>query len=110
MTIFGNPVALNLGLNTFQFQQPILTERLSLQLSADVAIDLFFHNGDYIVGTVPTERPTLSISSSTEGITLEWTNTAGFEVQYSVDLNSWSSTEIIVAHTIPLVLKILQAI
>ena len=89
---FSNPVALDLGLNTFSVPATDFDRAVKLQLSADVAIDLFFHNGEYIVGTVPTEAPTLSISSSTEGISLEWTNTAGFEVQYSVDLHSWSST------------------
>ena len=86
---FAPPKALTLGENTFSVAAVGFDRAVKLQLSADVAIDLFINNGAFIVGTVPT----LTISSDAVGLTLEWTDTAGFELQHSDDLNSWTSTE-----------------
>ena len=47
---FGNPVALNLGLNTFSVPATDFDRAVKLQLSADVAIDLF-NKRRYIIGT-----------------------------------------------------------
>ena len=44
---FGNPVALNLGLNTFSVPATDFDRAVKLQLSADVAIDLFNNNGEH---------------------------------------------------------------
>ena len=86
---FAPPKALTLGENTFSVAAVGFDRAVKLQLSTDVAIDLFINNGAFIVGTVPT----LTISSDAVGLTLEWTDTAGFELQHSDDLNSWTSTE-----------------
>ena len=89
---FADPVALTLGENTISVAAVEFDRGVKLRLSADIAIDQFIVNGNYIVGTAPVIAPILAISSNAGVITLEWTDTAGFELQYSNDLNSWTST------------------
>ena len=40
----------------------------------------------------PTEAPVLSISSDGTTIIIEWSDSSGFQIQSSDDLNSWTPT------------------
>ena len=89
---FADPVALTLGENNISVPAVEFDRGVKLRLSADIAIDQFVVNGNYIVGTAPVTAPVLAISSNAGVITLDWTDTIGFELHYSNDLNSWTTT------------------
>jgi hypothetical protein len=62
----GNPVALTIGQNIFSVPAVSFDRSVKLRISADVAIDQFVVNGNYIVGTAPLNAPVGSVLASSE--------------------------------------------
>jgi hypothetical protein len=62
----GNPVALTVGQNIFSVPAVSFDRSVKLRISADVAIDQFVVNGNYIVGTAPLNAPVGSVLASSE--------------------------------------------
>jgi hypothetical protein len=114
----SDPKALNLGVNRLTVPAVAFDRTVKFRLSSTtVAYDYFGVNQVDVYGTPldsdsdgvndwtdfapndpdvqvapPAEAPALSISSDGTGITLEWSNSEGFEVKSSDDLTTWTST------------------
>ena len=88
---FTDPQALFLGINTITVAAPgtAFDRIVKIQFSSDaVEYNALNINGvARVIGATVTEAPSVSI----DGTTLSWTETDGTTLQFSDDLNSWTS-------------------
>ena len=115
---YSDPVDLVLGVNRFTVPAVEFDRTVKLRLSSDqIAYEYFGVNRTNVYGTPldsdsdgvndwedyspndpnvqvepPAVAPALSISSDGANVTIEWSDSAGFEVKSSDDLNTWTST------------------
>ena len=89
--VFGDEQALYLGDNTITVAAPgnAFDRVVKIQFSSDaVEYNALNVNGvARVIGATVTEAPSVSI----DGTTLSWTETVGTTLQFSDDLNSWTS-------------------
>jgi hypothetical protein len=88
---FSDPQALFLGINTINVDAPATAfdRVVKIQFSSDaVEYNALSVNGvARVIGATVTEAPSVSI----DGSTLSWTETDGTTLQFSEDLESWTS-------------------
>ncbi|MBL6828284.1 MAG: hypothetical protein ISQ74_00125 [Puniceicoccaceae bacterium] len=85
----GNSQALSLGPNTITVNSVAFDRSVKIQFSSDaVEYNALSVNGvARVIGATVTEAPSVSI----DGTTLSWTETDGTTLQFSDDLESWTS-------------------
>ena len=88
-SFFSNAAALALGENTISAPSVGFDRYVKIQFSSDaVEYNALSVNGvDRVIGATVTEAPSVSI----DGSTLSWTETDGTTLQFSEDLESWTS-------------------
>ena len=88
-SFFSNAAALSLGENTISATSVGFDRYVKIQFSSDaVEYNALSVNGvARVIGATVTEAPTVSI----DGTTLSWTETDGTTLQFSEDLDSWTS-------------------